>query len=257
MLMIRKGISVTFKELFKSQHPDCNDIDMAKVVELDCPHVHYSVEVPDSCDAGADISDCAKCWTREVPESVLKTVGVIEDKDLTGAPGPEGKPGMSIKDSGDRTEFETGAVRDMREGKGRCDLMPLKVVAKCLRCRDCGDPRNESEARVIDCIAEFQETGDSKYLVDALNFFPGYSTWEDMFLEVAKHFEEGAKKYGESNWQKGIPTKCYIDSAVRHYIKWLRGDNDEPHNRAFVWNVMCCIWEHDYGEEARKRVRTK
>lgn len=36
-----------------------------------------------------------------------------------------------IKDSGDRTEFETGAVRDMREGKGRCDLMPLDVVATC------------------------------------------------------------------------------------------------------------------------------
>ena len=35
-----------------------------------------------------------------------------------------------IKDSGDRTEFSTGAVRDMREGKGRCDLMPLEVVAK-------------------------------------------------------------------------------------------------------------------------------
>ena len=33
-----------------------------------------------------------------------------------------------ILDSGDRTQFESGAVRDMREGKGRCDLMPLEVV---------------------------------------------------------------------------------------------------------------------------------
>ena len=38
-----------------------------------------------------------------------------------------------IKDSGDRTEFSTGAVRDMREGKGRCDLMPLEVVADLLK----------------------------------------------------------------------------------------------------------------------------
>jgi hypothetical protein len=76
-----------------------------------------------------------------------------------------------------------------------------------------------------------------------------YST---MFLEVAKHFEEGAKKYGENNWQKGIPVHCYIDSAIRHYLKWLRGDNDEPHDRAFVWNLMCCIWEVDYHEKTEK-----
>lgn len=29
-----------------------------------------------------------------------------------------------IKDSGDRTEFETGAKRDMHAGKGRMDLLP-------------------------------------------------------------------------------------------------------------------------------------
>jgi hypothetical protein len=64
----------------------------------------------------------------------------------------------------------------------------------------------------------------------------------DMFLEIAKHFEAGAKKYGENNWQKGIPTKHYIDSGVRHYLKHLRGDQDEPHDRAFAWNILCCIW---------------
>ena len=38
-----------------------------------------------------------------------------------------------IKDSGDRTEFSTGAVRDMHEGKGRYDLLPwvaLQEIAK-------------------------------------------------------------------------------------------------------------------------------
>ena len=29
-----------------------------------------------------------------------------------------------IKDSGERTEFSTGAVRDMHTGKGRMDLLP-------------------------------------------------------------------------------------------------------------------------------------
>ena len=34
-----------------------------------------------------------------------------------------------IKDSGNRREFSTGAVRDMAEGKGRCDLLPLDVIS--------------------------------------------------------------------------------------------------------------------------------
>lgn len=35
---------------------------------------------------------------------------------------------MKLKDSGERREFGTGAVRDIQEGKGRCDLMPLDVI---------------------------------------------------------------------------------------------------------------------------------
>ena len=30
-----------------------------------------------------------------------------------------------LKDSGAIREFRTGAVRDIAEGKGRCDLLPL------------------------------------------------------------------------------------------------------------------------------------
>lgn len=35
-----------------------------------------------------------------------------------------------IKDSGERTEFGTGAVRDMHSGKGRMDLLPWETSIK-------------------------------------------------------------------------------------------------------------------------------
>ncbi len=35
-----------------------------------------------------------------------------------------------IKDSGERTEFTSGAVRDMHEGKGRFDLLPMCVLMR-------------------------------------------------------------------------------------------------------------------------------
>lgn len=151
-------------------------------------------------------------------------------------------PEPTIKDSGDRTQFASGAVRDMRAGKGRCDLMPLEVVANYI-CED-----NGSTDTVLWGLSEFLQTNSTVYLYSALSTFEtlAYNDPCTMFLEVAKHYEEGALKYGESNWQKGIPTWCYIDSAARHYLKWRRGDKDEPHDRAFVWNVLCCIWEVDY-----------
>ena len=57
-----------------------------------------------------------------------------------------------IKDSGNRTEFESGFVRDIQEGKGRMDLLPWYAI-----------------------------------------------------LDLSKHCEEGAKKYGEHNIDKGAP----------------------------------------------------
>ena len=35
-----------------------------------------------------------------------------------------------IKDSGNRTEFKTGAVRDTQEGKGRFDLLPMLALQR-------------------------------------------------------------------------------------------------------------------------------
>lgn len=146
-----------------------------------------------------------------------------------------------ILDSGDRTVFESGAVRDMRAGKGRMDLLPLGVVEELL-----------DEDEVIIGIRHFMEEGLTLYLRMSIRTFADKafnSCCPTMLLEVGKHFEEGAKKYGENNWQKGIEPKYYIDSAIRHYLKWLRGDKDEPHDRAFVWNIMCCIWEVDWHEK--------
>lgn len=159
-----------------------------------------------------------------------------------------------IQDSGNRREFETGAVRDIQEGKGRCDLLPLAVVAGVY-----GRVGHESEAVILAMIENFKTTGDFKFLVSALSSFTtSYynGEWATLLLEVSIHFEEGAKKYGVDNWKKGIPTRCYIDSAVRHFLKYVRGDEDEPHGRAFVWNILCCIWTcinkpklNDYSEE--------
>ena len=96
-----------------------------------------------------------------------------------------------IKDSGQRRQFSTGAVRDLGDPanpKGRMDLLPWAAV-----------------------------------------------------MEVSKHCEAGAMKYGEHNVDKGIPTHSLCDSAARHLAKYLDGWTDEPHLLAAAWNLLWAI----------------
>ena len=137
-----------------------------------------------------------------------------------------------IQDSGKRREFVSGAVRDVDDGKGRCDLLPLKEVGDALNCE------------AIVHVGEFMESGDMDILNDIITH-----TAENLFgdkhtamLEVAMHYAEGAKKYEERNWEKGIDCHCYVDSYVRHTIKYLRGDKDERHDRAMLWNLLGLKW---------------
>lgn len=139
-----------------------------------------------------------------------------------------------LKDSGARREFETGAVRDIAEGKGRCDLLPLRTLGVFMN------------DQVFIQIDDYIRTGRLLSLWSAFTIFVNdhYASIYDALLDVAKQYEDGGKKYNDRNWEIGIPTHCYIDSAVRHYIKFKTLWIDEPHDRAFMWNILCAMWTH-------------
>lgn len=60
-------------------------------------------------------------------------------------------------------------------------------------------------------------------------------------IEVSKHCEAGALKYGTHNVNKGIPTSSLLDSAMRHAAKYLDGQEDEDHLLAAAWNLLWAI----------------
>lgn len=156
----------------------------------------------------------------------------------------EEKPDSPIKDSGERQEFSTGAVRDIQTGKGRCDLMPLDIVSEFMVMKP--------EKDYLSYIADFQETENYESLIGAAASFADkyFADRETAVLEYAIQLENGAIKYGPRNWQKGIPLDRYVDSGIRHYMKHLRGDDDERHDRAALWNMLCGAWtrKHHIGE---------
>lgn len=186
---------------------------------------------------------CYKCWDREIEidDERAEKLGIINKKSE--------EKSMELKDSGNRRKFGTGAVRDIQEGKGRCDLMPLDVIGR-FYCT-CDYISHDRPTDIFECLDEFKVTGHTAHLYKAIWKFieDVYPDPETAFLELSKHFEDGAKKYGDNNWQKGIPVSAYMDSGPRHYLKWLRGDDDEPHDRAFMWNIVCCIWTMEHKPE--------
>lgn len=93
-----------------------------------------------------------------------------------------------VKDTGKRDEFDTGAVRDQRIGKGRYDLLAPEFLSR-----------------------------------------------------VAVVLEAGARKYGERNWEKGIPLSRTFDSLVRHLYQWLGACNDEDHLAHAACNLQFLI----------------
>lgn len=141
----------------------------------------------------------------------------------------------NIKDSGKTQEFKSGAHRDDAVGKGRPDLIPISS------CSSFDDP-------VLDCIKRYIETEDESLLDDAITQsladavvirpngkvkkIPDTATDAEaraaVLLDVSLLYEAGADKYGENNWQKGMPVIRFLQSAMRHWLKHKAGWRDEP-----------------------------
>lgn len=58
---------------------------------------------------------------------------------------------------------------------------------------------------------------------------------------LAVHYENGAKKYGDRNWEKGQDMAGHLRSAFRHLTQFMNGENNEDHLSACVWNIFSFI----------------
>lgn len=58
---------------------------------------------------------------------------------------------------------------------------------------------------------------------------------------LARHYENGAAKYGDDNWRKGQPFKRTLDSMARHLYRYLDGSRDEDHLAAVAWGAFALM----------------
>lgn len=176
---------MTCREKLAIEHPE--EIDPECLGGCNgCPHTYGYADKPEWCK-NYYITDenCTKCWDREAEEVETQADAEVETETET-------EVENGIKSSGEMTVFASGALRDKKTGKGRCDLLPACVL-----------------------------------------------------LRLARHYENGARKYGERNWQKGIPCYSFADSAMRHLLKYMDGQTDEDHLIAAIWNLCGLAWTEE------------
>jgi len=175
-----------------------------------------------------------------------------------------------IKDSGERRAFGTGAVRDMSEGKGRNDLLHPGVLLRVFdwfysdstiipRCREML-PRT---LRLKEALLKWY-AGDTEYDYLALCFCTMCSRIGDKYNDekffivalqrLSKHYENGAKKYGDHNWSLGIPSTSFYDSAMRHLDKSILGMTDEDHESAFLFNLIGLMYNEMYRKDLEVKI---
>jgi hypothetical protein len=61
-----------------------------------------------------------------------------------------------------------------------------------------------------------------------------------MFDRWAEHLTKGAVKYDARNWMKAAGEDEYNrfkQSALRHFLQWFRGEQDEDHAAAVFFNI--------------------
>ena len=161
-----------------------------------------------------------------------------------------------ILDSGNRRQFydkdgKPLGVRDADDSKGRCDLMVLDCISKYFKVEEPCNEKSLTCSHILEMIDMVlwnkipEKMTQEECILAAIKAFIAKafdSKVGEALMALSRHYSEGAKKYGEHNFRKGIPCHCYVDSTIRHLLKWYDEWNDEPHDRAVLWNLFGLLW---------------
>jgi hypothetical protein len=81
---------------------------------------------------------------------------------------------------------------------------------------------------------------------DVQNDKPRYDLIPPIMLRrLAELYGRGAVKYGENNYQKGMPFTRVYASMFRHMMQYREGDKSEDHLSAVIWNATALMFYED------------
>lgn len=106
----------------------------------------------------------------------------------------------------------------------------------------------DSGERKVFSTGMHRDTEEEKLMYDLV--FDG-----PLIERYAAQLTKGAKKYNERNWMRAC-TQEELDrfrrSAARHFVQWFRGDTDEDHAAALVFNINGALYVQERLEKGGK-----
>ena len=156
---------------------------------------------------------------------------------------------MRMHDSGSRSEFVTGAIRDTATGKAQVWLLSPFF----LRSMAAWDSRYILFYDVASYMIDKKKHHLVRLMDDLLQghtmpkAYGGRDGWE----RLCNWLEEGRKKYSAWNWARGIPISRSLASLLRHLMAVMRDDHDEDHRAAAMCNVMFILHTQELAEHGK------
>lgn len=152
-----------------------------------------------------------------------------------------------------RDTFSSGAVRD--KFPYRYDLMSEKVIVNVIdrlvalpEC-DVQDPDalRLAARELVQALLQKDPEGIANsltaYVSEKLYIETIAAIYEVVKLYAAALYE-GASKYGERNWEKGLPDSNLINHALAHLFGDLSDEGSEDHLSHLVWNALTLVHFH-------------
>lgn len=72
---------------------------------------------------------------------------------------------------------------------------------------------------------------------------------------VAEAYKEGSVKYGDYNWEKGMPVSDLLNHAIRHIYLFLGGDRSEDHLGHAAWGLLAACHSQESWPELNENLR--
>jgi Domain of unknown function (DUF5664) len=72
---------------------------------------------------------------------------------------------------------------------------------------------------------------------------------------IAARYALGSKKYGDSNWERGMPISDLANHALRHLFLYLSGDRSDDHLAGVAWGACAMLHSEELWPQMNQNLR--
>ncbi len=153
---------------------------------------------------------------------------------------------MADQNLGNINSSEPGTGARYNAGKPPLHLIPLQLISSWMTLKRAKSEPGPRYSAALALLGEFQTRKGER--PDQITLLLAMDELEADWLECARVFDYGRKKYAEWNWAKGMSWQEVISCAARHILAAWRGEEkDQESGLSHIGHAMCnlvMLWQY-------------